>query len=179
MTEPIEELYFKWLYSKVASVDVPTPSLTYWTLLRDLHSIEFVWLVNGDDNRAQDGLDLRQQFLQQSFMINDPLWMNHGCSVLEMFIAFSRRTEFQTDIDARHWFWIFMQNLRMDDLNDAAAEEYNISEVVAEVLDQFLWRTYREDGYGGLFPLNEPMHDQRTVELWYQFNEWLEEQEQL
>ena len=36
MDEPIEETYFKWLYHKVASVDFPTPSLTYWALLREL-----------------------------------------------------------------------------------------------------------------------------------------------
>ena len=179
MDEPIEELYFKWLYSKVASVEVPTPSLTHWTLLRDLHSIEFVWLVNGDDNRAGDGLDLRGQFLHQSYLPSSSEWMNIGCSVLEMFIGFTRRAEFQTDINARDWFWIFMRNLKLDDLNDAVSDEFNISEIVADVLDQFLWRTYRETGEGGLFPLQEPHQDQRSVELWYQFNYWLDEQERL
>lgn len=176
MDEPIEELYFNWLYSKVASVDVPTPSLTYWTLFRDLHSVEFVWLVSGDDNRAEDGLELRREFVRQAELDQEPAWLNIGCSVLEMLIAFARRAEFQTDIETRAWFWTMVDNLKLADLNDASAREFNISEIVHDVLDQFLWRTYRDDGEGGLFPLQNPSHDQREVEVWYQFCEYLVDQ---
>ena len=175
MNEPIEEVYFKWLYSKVASVDIPTPSLTYYTLLRDLHATEFVWMVSGDDNRCQDGLDIRREFLNQSFLPQDPPWLSIPCSVLEMMIAFARKAEFQTDISLRDWFWIFMANLGLDDLNDAA--EDNVTEIVTEVMDQFLWRTYRRDGRGGMFPLSETKNDQRKVEIWYQFCEYLVDQE--
>lgn len=174
MDEPIEELYFNWLYSKVARVEVPTPSLTYWTLLRDLHSVEFVWLNPGDENRAEDGLELRREFLVQAYLDQDPSWMSIGCSVLEMLIAFSRRAEFQTNVNAHDWFWIFMTNLHLEDLNDAAE---NISETVADIIDQFIWRTYRPNGNGGLFPLTRPEHDQRKVEIWYQFCEFVFEQQ--
>lgn len=175
MDEPIEEVYFNWLYQKVASVAWPTPSLTYWTLLRDLHSYEFVWLIPGDDNRAEDGLDIRKEFIIQSRLEQDPPWMSMGCSVLEMFIAFSRRAEFQTDLNAREWFWIFISNLGLEELNDAAA---GISRKAADAVDRFIWRTYRRDGNGGgLFPLKNTDHDQRKIELWYQFFEYLEDQE--
>jgi hypothetical protein len=174
MDEPIEETYFNWLYNKVAHVDVPTPSLTYYTLLRDLHSTEFVWLIPGDDNRAQDGMDIRREFLTQAFLQQDPPWMSIGCSVLEMLIAFSRTAEFETDVEARIWFWIFMANLRLDSLNDAKRD---ISRRVANVMDRFIWRTYNPDGNGGLFPLKYPEHDQRTVEIWYQFCAYLSENE--
>ena len=170
MNEPIEETYFNWLYSKVASVDVPTPSLTYYTLMRDLHSTEFVWTIVGDDNRLQDGLDIRREFLNQARLKQDPAWLSIPCSVLEMLIAFSRRAEFQTELDAHEWFWIFLHNLALADLNDAQSD---ITEFVTEVMDQFLWRTYRENGHGGLFPLHTSMNDQRKVELWYQFCEYL------
>lgn len=174
--EPIEEVYFNWLYSKVASVDVPTPSLTYLGLLRELHSIEFVWLVSGDDNRAEDGIDVRKEFLIQSHLEDDPYWMSMGCSVLEMLIAFSRRAEFETDLSVRHWFWIFMGNLGLDDLTDAAT---GVARKVENTLDPFLWRTYLRDGRGGLFPLRNAEHDQREIEIWYQFCEWLVDQESL
>lgn len=177
MDEPIEEVYFNWLYSKVARVDVPTPSLTYYTLLRDLHSVEFVWLIQGDENRAADGLDIRREFLKQAYLPEDPPWMSVGCSVLEMMIALSRRAEFQTDISAREWFWIFLNNLTIADLNDASNKDVNITEIVNEVLDQFLWRTYRPDGRGGMFPLSRTNNDQRKVEIWYQFNEYLVDNE--
>lgn len=168
LEEPIEEAYFKWLYSKVAKVEVPTPSLTYWTLLRDLHSTEFVWVVAGDDNRAEEGLELRREFLWQ--IGESGSWTSLGSSVLEMLIALSRRAEFNTSWKARKWFWIFMENLGLDELNDA---QQGITEQVSRVMDRFIWRTYRRDGFGGLFPLHHPEEfpeaDQRKVELWYQF----------
>ena len=121
MDEPIEDIYFNWLYSKVASVEVPTPSLTYWNLLRELHATEFVWLISGDDNRAADGVELRKEFhrMIQLELDQDLPWMMLGCSVLEMLIAFSRRASFQTDMPEREWFWIFLEHLGLADLNDA------------------------------------------------------------
>lgn len=175
MDEPIEEVYFNWLYSKVASVDVPTPSLTHWTLLRDLHNTEFVWLVHGDDNRAEDGLDVRHEFHRNVRLDgNDLPWMHIPCSVLEMLIAFSRRAEFQTDMPARTWFWIFLENLGLAQCNDA---KHGITQRVSSVLDRFIWRTYRANGQGGMFPLSNPREDQRKVEIWYQFCEYLVDQE--
>jgi hypothetical protein len=173
MDEPIEETYFKWLYHKVASVDFPTPSLTYWALLRELHNTEFVWLLPGDDNRAEDGIDVRKEFLNQMRFARDEEWLRIPCSVLEMLIAFSRRAEFQTDMPAREWFWIFMSNLELEELNDAAS---GVDRKVAEILDRLIWRTYRRDGYGGLFPLHHTDHDQRKVEIWYQFAEYVMDQ---
>jgi len=172
--EPIEEKYFNWLCHKVAAVDVPTPSLTYFKLLRDLHSIEFVWSVIGDDNRAQDGLDVRREFIRHPSIGHDERWMYMPCSVLEMLIAFSRRTEFATETSARQWFWIFIENLGLRELTDA---KRGFSQYVCDIVDRFIWRTYAPNGEGGLFPLRHPKHDQRQVEIWYQFCEYLIDQE--
>jgi len=174
MDEPIEEVYFNWLYSKVASVDNRSPSNTYYTLMRDLHSTEFVWLLSGDDNRAADGIDIRKEFLRQSMLDQDPAWLNIGCSVLEMLYAFSRNASFETDMDAREWFWIMLTNLGLNNLNDS---RNNISQRVSYVLEKFIWRTYKSNGQGGLFPLNATDHDQRKVEIWYQFCEYLIDQQ--
>lgn len=174
--EPIEELYFNWLYSKVAAVENPTPSLTHWTLLRDLHSTEFIYLVSGDDNRAQDGLDLRREFLRESFIGEDPPWLSIGCSVLEMLYAFARKASFETGVSTRDWFWLFLDNLGIADLNDASNR---ISQKVSEVLDRFIWRTYRRNGEGGMFPLRSSPNDQREVEIWYQFCEYLVENDDI
>lgn len=175
MNEPIEEVYFNWLYSKVAHVDVPTPSLTFYTLLSALHSVEFVYLIQGDENRAADGLDVRKEFQKQAHIHPDLPEMRVGCSVLEMMIALSRRAEFETDVSSREWFWIFVHNLFGDgDLSDAAED---VTPFVCDILDQFLWRTYRPDGRGGMFPLSRTNSDQRRVEIWYQFNEYLVDNE--
>lgn len=175
MDEPIEDVYFNWLYSKVASVDVvPTPSLTYLTLMRDLHATEFAWILSGDDNRAEDGLVLRNEFYHESYLEQDPPWNNLPCSVLEMLIAFSRRASFETELSAKEWFWMFLENLEIDDLSD---NHLGISQIVNERLDPFIWRTYDSHGYGGLFPLSNPVRDQRQVEVWYQFAEYVVEQD--
>jgi hypothetical protein len=171
--EPLDD-YFQWLYNKVAAVDIPTPSLTHYTLLRDLHVTEFVWIVSGDDNRAEDGVGLRMEFNRQMWC-EESLWLQVGCSVLEMLIALARRAEFQTTLSTRDWFWIFMTNMQLDHLNDA---ESNISEQVALVLDRVVWRTYTSNGGGGLFPLRtRKRRDQRKIELWYQFCAFLIENE--
>lgn len=175
MDEPIEEVYFNWLYSKVASVAVPTPSLTFLTLFRDLHNTEFVWLIHGDDNRAEDGLELRHEFHRNIRIDGDDLpWMHIPCSVLEMLIAFSRRAEFQTDMPARDWFWIFLKNLELERCSDA---KRGVTQRVSAVLDCFIWRTYKPDGRGGMFPLSSYQEDQRKVEIWYQFCAYLVDQE--
>lgn len=177
MHEPLEETYFNWLYSKVASVDVPTPSLTHYTLLRDLHSIEFIYSVQGDDNRASDGLDVRREFNNQIRTQDvDISWMNIGCSVLEMMIAFARTADFETNIGIREWFWTFIENLDLGDCSDA---DRRISERVGPIIERFLWRTYHYNGHGGMFPLRYPEQDQREVEIWYQFCAYLVEQENL
>lgn len=166
----VEERYFNWLYSKIVQTQNPTPSLSYLTLARDLHAVEFVWLVVGDDNRAEDGLELRKVFLKM-FPENGP-WSNLGCSVLEMLIAFSERAEFETSLTSGEWFWMFLENLNISELNDAAVD---ITPQVQEALEVFVWRTYEPNGFGGLFPLERPECDQREVEIWYQFCAYIDE----
>lgn len=170
--EPIEEVYFRWLYAKVAAEDNPSPANTFWTLFSVLHHTEFVWLVPGDDNRAADGIELRKEFFDQIGMERDPIMMALPCSVLEMFIAFARRAEWQTDISVRDWFWVFLANLHLEGCNDS---EEDVAEFANDVLDQFLWRTYSGGtGEGGMFPLDKvSRNDQRKVEIWYQFSEYL------
>ena len=170
--EPIEEVYFNWLYNKVAFLMNPTPSLTFYKLLRDFHNIEFLWTIAQDSNRAQDGLDIRKEFFRESFLDKNVYWQNIGCSVLEMLIALSRRAEFNTDTSARDWFWIFIENLGLSECNDASDE---VTEKASEIIDAFIWRKYSGNGVGGLFPLRHPQQNQRKLEIWYQFHSYLNE----
>ncbi len=175
MTEPLENLYFNWLCAKVIHVENPTPSLTYWKLFRELHNFEYVWLISGDDNRAEDGLELRTEFLMEVNLPDDPVWSGVGCSVFEMLIAFSRRTQFSAGETTGFWFWHFLEKLRLSDLNDATSKR-RLDEI-EDILNVFVWRTYDSNGHGGLFPMKNKGHDQRDVEIWYQFCEWLVDQD--
>lgn len=176
MEEPLENLYFNWLCAKIVYLENPTPSLTYWSLLRLLYGTEYVWLISGDDNRAEDGLMLREEFLLESGLENDVDWDNSPCSVLEMLIAFSRRAEYTTDEPASNWFWEFVGNLGLSECNDANGAD---PDKVGEILYTWLWREYRMSGRGGLFPINNVRSDQTQLETWYQFCEYLVDQDRM
>lgn len=170
MEEPIDNLYFNWLCAKVLRVEVPTPSLTYWKLFRKLYSTEYVWLVSGDDNRCEDGLELREEFLIESRLPIDHAWRYGLCSVFEMLIAFSRKAEFNAGESPQFWFWHFLENLGLHEANDAS----DITErEIDRILYNFVWRGYDENGNGGICPMDFAPDDQRQVEVWYQFCEYL------
>lgn len=175
MNEPLDETYLTWLYEHVASVKLKNPSRTYWKLLRVLFKTEFVWWVPNDDNRVEDGKDLREEFLAEHELdIEDQDWLNLGCSMLEMLIGLSRRLAFEAEGEPRIWFWEMIDNLGLYGYND---RENFADATVREILDQVIWRTYRRDGFGGLFPLQEPKRDQTEVEIWYQLNAYLLERD--
>ena len=174
MDEPIESLYFNWLVAKVTDPHARTPSQTYWKLLRELHSNEFVWHVARDDNRAEDGVNLRGEFLTQMRMEADPVWFNVGCSVFEMIYALCRQAAYQDDRHPYEWFWEIMENMGLADLSDASSIR---PEDVADACERLVWRTYDRNGRGGMFPLQNPRFDQRRVEIWYQMEEYLGERE--
>jgi hypothetical protein len=167
---PVDSEYFIWLCAKVMRVEVPTPSNTWWNLLRDLYNTEFIWVEPMDENRAEDGCELRTEFLGQVGWSTDPEWLRLGCSVLEMLIAFSRRASFQTGRSAKNWFWEMIDNLGLKKFNDAVADPFSD---IPNTLERFLWRTYEPDGTGGLFPLKNNINDQRKVEIWHQFCDYL------
>lgn len=174
MDEPIESLYFNWLVGKVSDPHARTPSQTHWTLLRELQNTEFVWTVARDDNRAEEGVSLRGEFLIQLGMEADPEWLDIPCSIFEMIFALSRRAAY---VDERHpyeWFWEIMENLGISELTDATSIR---TEDIADVLYRLVWRTYDYDGAGGMFPIQSPRFDQRKVELWYQLEGYLAERE--
>lgn len=168
---PLDELYLTWLYRQVGSVNLANPAKTYWRLLRQLYVKEFLWYIPNDDNRAADGIDLRKEFIRDEGLRRvDPIWMELGCSMLEMTIALSRRLAFQDEGEPRDWFWHLMDNINLKKFNDKTYSEGEYKEEVEEALDHVIWRTYEWNGRGGLFPLSEPDEDQRDVELWNQLS---------
>lgn len=172
MIEPLDELYFRWLYAQVSNVKLKNPSRTHWSLLKLLHTKEFVWFVPNDDNRLEDGRYLREEFVYDQRLLDvEQNWMELGCSMLEMLIGLSRRLYFEEDgFTIDEWFWRLLENLGLHGLTDRGGWS---EQDVDEILDDVIWRTYEPDGHGGLFPLVEPHEDQREVELWYQMSEYL------
>jgi hypothetical protein len=169
VSEPVENDYFNWLCAKVLD---PTQQI-YRKLLWVMHHKEFAWLQPMDENRAADGLELRVYFVDETRLAPDSRWPITGCSIFEMMLALSVRCEFQTEMTAREWFWLMVQNLGLDEYRQVPDEDVPH---IQDVLDRFIWRRYDDAGHGGLFPLRWPQKDEREVEIWYQFFDYLDEQ---
>lgn len=171
MVDSIEESYFVWLYDLVGSTRNKNPKRTHWNLMRYLHKREFVWIVPNDDNRAEDGRDLRGFFIDEKGIDRvDPDWLSLGCSIFEMLIGISKRLSFEDDRDPVVWFGELLGNLKLLGCTDDKSLPVKR---VDEVVDKVIWRTYDSNGKGGLFPLKNPTQDQRKVELWYQLCAYL------
>jgi len=170
----LEDSYFTWLYGQIGVIHAKNPSRTHWSLAKQLHTKEFVWFIPNDDNRREDGRDLRFEFLvEQDIEDPGPTWMGLGCSMLEMLLGLARRLSFEADEgEAYDWFWQLLDNLDIAHYSDDRYTNKVYAEV-EEVLDRVIWRTYAPDGRGGLFPLSETHDDQRKVEIWYQLAAYL------
>ena len=174
MSHLLDEQYLKWLYAQVGSVKLKNPSRTYWSLARQLYTKEYDWFIPNDDNRVEDGRDLRYQFLEECDLGEDQEWLGLDCSMLEMVIGLSRRLSFLAEGEPRDWFWHLLDNLGIL-FTDRENGPHRNKEVRA-VLDSVVKRDYHADGRGGLFPLRHPDGDQRLVEVWDQMNSYLDEQ---
>jgi hypothetical protein len=168
---PLDEQYLTWLYARIGDVSEKRPSKTYWSLLRLLYCREFVWLIPNDDNRVEDGRDLRYEFLDEAGLSGDvdPNWMGLGCSVLELIFGVAKRLVFEADGDFQHWVWELLTNLGLSGYTDRGFNERQVEDIV----DRFIWRTYEPDGRGGLFPMPGVDEDQRNVEIFYQLCQYI------
>lgn len=172
MNQPLDELYLTWLYSHIGDPELKRSSRSYWMLARQMYTTEFFWYVPNDDNRAEDGKFLREEFIETLGLEDiDPDWMDLGCSMLEMLIGLSRRLSFIGEGEPRGWFWHLVDNLGLR-YDDRTRRNYPAGHV-DDVLNHVMWRTYKANGAGGLFPLKHPERDQRDVELWYQLSAYL------
>jgi hypothetical protein len=175
--EPLDARYLRWLYGQIGSTQITDPSHTYWELAKRFHQTPFHWFVHNDDNRAEDGKELRFEFLSDYHIFeHDNSWVDLECSLLEMLIALARRTAFESCGEAHEWFWIFMRNLDLVQYTDAVWNRHSELEV-DHALRRFNYRHYGKNGTGGIFPLHSSHNDQRQVELWYQMSAYLQENE--
>lgn len=173
MVETLNEQYLVWLYARIGSVDETRSAKTYWHLLSRLFIKEFVWLVPNDDNRVEDGRYIRHEFLEEMGLAEVSTdWLGAGCSVLEMLMGVANRLAFEADRTPTLWFWEILANLGLSGFNDVTFNEKRVDGII----DKLIWRNYKPNGQGGMFPLQRPEEDQRDIEIWRQVNAYLQEQ---
>ena len=59
----LDARYLDWLYKNIGPLQNRNPARSYWQLAVALYQKEFTWFVSNDDNRMEDGKELREEFL--------------------------------------------------------------------------------------------------------------------
>lgn len=150
----------------------------YERLLDYLSGKKFTWLVDHDDNRAEDGFALRWKFASE-YGVDDNFWIGRmpvRCSVLEMMIALSMRCEdvvYDPEKGDRVaiWFWRMVANMGLFKMVNK-----NFDQDYCDIcVNRMLERRYSRDGKGGLFRCKDLTINMRKAEIWYQMGVWLNE----
>lgn len=170
MRERVNKDYFEWLYDWVCRRRY-AKEISYRKLLGYLHTIEFIYTIPKDGNRADDGIRLRYRFAKQYRGIySADLYLEGPCSVLEMMVALALRGE-ETIMDdpllgdrTGQWFWSMITNMGLGSMVDERFDE----EIAGEAVYRMMNREYEPNGKGGLFTVDRGL-DLREVEIWYQF----------
>lgn len=173
--------YVNWLASRVDG-NLSFCGHTFSRLLSCLFDIPFVPVLDKDQSRAEDGNKLRLVYKNSNKircstqeLFND----ESGCTFLEFLVSISERVNdilYDPETDRTGiYFWDFLHNVGLDDFSD---DTYGVSWdmfKLTQICSRIMNRAYNPDGTGGLFPLRKPREDQRTVEIWYQLQAYLQE----
>lgn len=161
--------YVGWLIDRVDASD-------YDQLAIALFNIDYYWDIPMDQNRADDGIYLRQVYADEMGKPIDAVLDPLVSTVLEMLVAFAERTNFITSerYSTSHWFKMFISNLDIDWYDYAYVDVNGIdNDDIIKKVNHFMHHKYNYDGSnGGLFVVNDPPHDLRDTELWYQMQYW-------
>ena len=170
----VNDEYFEWLWELI-DIQRFSKRVSYRKLLMHLHNIEFTWLIPMDDNRADDGIQLRRRFALACNDVTLSRYILGPCSVLEMMVALAVRCEEcimdDTQMGNRtgQWFWGMISNLGLSAMKDSKFDRDFTDNVIARLLN----REYEPDGKGGLFTVRNCEDDLRTVEIWCQLSWYL------
>lgn len=179
MDDKIGNEYFEWLYSLVYD-DSFARGLSYRKLFEHMYMTEFYWLIDHDENRVYDGLELRHIFADDYHYSHDDIdyiFSDKPCSVLEVMIGMCMRCERSIAEDEDYgdrtgqWFWTMIVNMGLGDMNDRKYKPNRVQ----KILNIFLNREYENNQVGCPFYIQHPKKPLRETELWMQINWYLSE----
>ena len=137
-------------------------------------TIEFTWIHPMDENRAMDGLELRDDFeYETGEYLDKSSGLPPNCSFFEMLAALCIRCESQLMRNlslgdrTSKWFFEFLDNLGLD--SDMRTDD------IEEILVAFMHGDYKSNGEGGMFPLKRRGINQRGEQLWKQLSAYISE----
>lgn len=156
--------YLRWL-ANLVGVNATDP---YFTILCRMDDFIFVPMIDFDENREMDGLELRRNFTFEKPRFKAITEGSQECSMLELIIGIANRMSYMIDQDVATCFWHIMANLGLD--GNPSIDE------VEEAMETIQNRTYDFNGAnGGLFPVSHTERDFRKLEIFQQMNEYLVE----
>lgn len=169
----IKSDYFEWMYDLVGGGRY-SPSTSFRQLLTFLHEVEFTYFVPHDENRADDGINLRYRYCYDHNCEDLEVYLDGPCSVLEMMIALVLRCEEFMDDPSKgdrtsQWFWTMIHSMGLSSMTDTNFNEWLVSDAVGRLLN----RDYDRDGAGGLFHVRGWDRDMRRMEIWQQLLAYL------
>lgn len=175
--------YFCWLCEMVC-VDGRYADEAYWVLAKTLWNTDFIWALERDKNRIEDGLYLRDIYAHEGGTDG----YDGPCTVLEVLVALADRIDTMLDeVDGENrvamYFWEMIENLGLGSFTDeyfiGGESGYDLildhdeKDPIDHILEQWMYREFEYDGYGSPFPLKDAKEDQRAIELWYQANAYI------
>lgn len=170
-------LYFDWM-TRLVCQNHPLGRKSWKKLFGFLFRTEFTYVLELDENRACDGVELRYRFAYEHQYTGEEMpLMQKPCSIFEMMIALAVRCEENIMADPAYgdrtgeWFFGMVESLGLDRMSDDHFDEGYVKAIVSHLLN----RTYDPSGRGGLFTVNDPRVDMRKTEIWYQMMRYLNE----
>lgn len=167
----MEYEYEDWLVSHACALCSEYGS--YYELFTYLYSRKFYPVMDRDSDRAEDGISLRMNFINEKGYFISP--ESFGiCNILELIVALGIRCEsFLEEHDEQIGRWIFrmIQNLGMDSMVDGHFNEQKACRIINNLIN----RRYDRNGHGGLFTITTRNTDMRKIEIWHQMCWYLDE----
>lgn len=150
----------------------------YAHLFEVLHHIDFTWILDRDDNRDEDGLDLRDDYTPPDDFDTETIesFYEQKTSVFEMLVALSIRVdnEYIGDPIEEHPEIFFMEMIKNLGLDCFKGKRYRDQDVI-KIIKIWLDRKFKKNGVGSPFPVRKDSRDQRKLEIWDQMNSYISE----
>lgn len=145
----------------------------YSKLMNELFDITFTAINPHDENRIEDAISLREEFLNIAGINGG---FDREVNVLEVLVALAIRIEDEYigdpgNPDPSYIFWEMCCNLELDFYTDVRFSYNSIHSIV----EPWVLRDFEYDGEGSIFPIKHPIQDQRRIEIWSQMQEYLSE----
>ena len=172
--------YIEWLVKdKLGLTDKEWKKYNF--LCNSLAKIEFIAVHPLDENRAEDGLELRSQFSDETGLYLDgSSGLTVKCSMLELIAGLAIKVENRImrniSIGDRtsKWFFVMIDNMGFSKMTNNDWK-YDYEDHIRKVCSSIINRDYGSNGVGGLFPLKNDSKNWTNEEIWVQCMAFLRE----